>query len=216
MRKQVAWAFLLALLITATAAWAQYTGTAGGPAAPAYAIPEGTQFIVRLEDKLDTRKVERGKRFKAKLAEDLTAPNGDFIPRGKKLKGHVSDVDHGLRGKLLLSFDEIETQHGWVPLVATVMGSPGEHGVQPGAGPEGEISRPGVDKRRAAEAAAIGAGVGGLTGAVAGGSKGAAIGAAVGAGAGLGAGILTGRGLTLEKGQQLELRLDRALVVPQR
>jgi outer membrane lipoprotein SlyB len=58
--------------------------------------------------------------------------------------------------------------------------------------------------------------VGAVTGTVAGGSKGAIIGAAVGAGAGLGAGILTDRDLKLEKGTQLELRLDRPLVVPYR
>jgi hypothetical protein len=178
------------------------------------AIAEGTRFVVVLDDKLDTAKLERGKHFKAKLGEDLAAPDGSVIPRGKKIKGHVSDVQQGLHPRLLLSFDQIETRHGWVPLAATVTGVPGEHGVKPETGPEGEIERPGVDKKRAAEAVAVGAGVGTLAGAAAGGGKGAAIGAAAGAGVGLGAGILTDRNFKLDKGTQLEVQLDRQLIVP--
>lgn len=186
------------------------TASAGYP----NAITEGTRFIVLLDDKLDTAKLERGKRFKARLADDLVAPDGSVIPRGKKIKGHVSDVEQGLHPRLLLSFDQIETQHGWAPLTATVTGVPGEHGVKQETGPEGEIERPGVDKRRAAEAAAVGAGVGTLAGVAAGGGKGAVIGAAAGAGVGLGAGILTERNFRLDKGTQLEVQLDRALIVP--
>jgi hypothetical protein len=64
------------------------------------------------------------------------------------------------------------------------------------------------------ESAAIGAGIGALGGVAAGGSHGAAIGAGVGAGAGLGAGLLSDRDLKLNKGQMLEVRLDRPLQVP--
>ncbi|MGC2324894.1 MAG: hypothetical protein WA463_19820 [Terriglobales bacterium] len=178
------------------------------------AIAEGTRFLVLLDDKLDTARLERGKHFKARLGDDLVAPDGSLIPRGKKIKGHVSDVQQGLHPRLLLSFDQIETQHGWVPLVATVTGVPGEHGVNQEAGREGEIERPPVDKRRAAEAVAVGAGVGTLAGVAAGGGKGAAIGAAAGAGLGLGAGILLDRDIRLDKGTQLEVQLDRPLLVP--
>jgi hypothetical protein len=190
-----------------------YPGTTASAGYP-NAIAEGTRFIVLLDDKLDTAKLERGKRFKARLADDLVTPDGSLIPRGKKIKGHVSDVEPGLHPRLLLSFDQIETQHGWAPLTATVTGVPGEHGVKQETGPEGEIERPGVDKRRAAEAAAVGAGVGTLAGVAAGGGKGAVIGAAAGAGVGLGAGILTERNFRLDKGTQLEVQLDRALIVP--
>jgi len=178
------------------------------------AIAEGTRFIIVLDDRLDTAKLERGKRFKARLGDDLVAPDGSLIPHGKRIRGHVSDVGQGVHPRLILSFDQIETEHGWVPLVATVTGVPGEHGVKPEAGPEGEIERPSVDKRRAAEAVAVGAGVGTLAGAAAGGGKGAAIGAAAGAGFGLGAGILTDRNVRLDKGTQLEVQLDRPLMVP--
>lgn len=180
------------------------------------AIAEGTVFTVRLRDTLDTRKHKTGKKFEAEIQEDLVAPNGEIIPRGRKVAGHISQVDRGFRGSMVLSFDKIETRRGWVPLSATVVGVPGEKGVKENTGEEGEIERKGVNKRRAIESAAIGAGAGAIAGAIAGGGKGAIIGAAVGAGAGGGVGILTDRDLKLEKGQSLELRLDRPVIIPRR
>src|SRR5215475_15612168 len=72
------------------------------PQTPPNAIPEGTRFLIRLNDRLDTRKLEPGKHFKAKLAEDLVAGNGAVIPRGKTIKGHVSSVEQGFHARLLL------------------------------------------------------------------------------------------------------------------
>src|SRR5438552_5749713 len=138
--------------------------SAVAPVPNPYAVPEGTTFLVRLEDKLDTRSLQPGKHFKAKLAEDLVAPNGTTIPRGKKIWGHVSSVEQGLHARMLLSFDQIDTGHGKMPLVATVTGVPGEHAAkQPNA--EGEIERKGADKRRMIETAAVGAGLGAVAGA---------------------------------------------------
>ncbi len=212
-----AWTGLCVLLLSGLAAAQSYPSnypSSNYPNSGPGAIPEGTRFVVRLKDKLETSKIKPGKKFKAELMEDLTAPDGQVIPRGKTLKGHVSSVDNGFHGRMILSFDEIDTNHGSMPIAATVTSVPGEHGVKPETGAEGEIERTGVDKRRAAEGAAIGAAAGTATGAIAGGSKGAVIGAVAGAGVGLGASVLTGRDLTLQKGQQLELRLDRPLTVP--
>lgn len=178
----------------------------------ASSIPEGTTFLVRLEDRLDTKKLERGKHFKVKLGEDLVAANGAIIPRGKKIKGHVSSIEQGLHARMLLSFDEIETNHGWVPLEATITGVPGEHGAK--TDEEGDIQRKGMNKHRMIETAAVGAGIGAVGGAVAGGGRGAGIGAGAGAGLGALSGILTDRNLRLEKGTTLELRLDHPLQVP--
>lgn len=177
-------------------------------------IPDGTRFMIQLKDKLDTAKVKPGKKFEARLAEDLTAPNGAIIPAGKKIKGHVSSVDRGLHAELLLSFDQIETNHGWRPLIATVTGVPGEHAAKQETGPEGEIQKRGVDKRRAIEGAAVGAAVGATAGAVTAGPHGAIIGAVAGGALGGGAGVLTNRDLTLQKDTELEVRLDRPLQVP--
>lgn len=193
------------------AQWSNRPADNGTPG-PNY-IPEGTRFMAKLDDKLDTNKLDAGKHFKFKLTEDLVAPNGAVIPAGKKIKAHVSDVDKGMHGRILISFDEIETKHGWRPLVATITDIPGEKGAK-AIGNEGEIERKGKDKRRMVEAAAIGAAVGAGTGAIAGGGRGAAIGAAAGAGVGMITGLVTDRRLKLEKGTQFELRLDRPLQVP--
>ena len=149
-----------------------------------------------------------GKKFKAKLAQDLVAPDGTRIPMGAEIKGHVSDLDRGIHSRLLLSFDEIKTKHGWVPLAATVAGVPGEHGVQAETGSEGEIKHSKVDTRRTIESAAAGAAIGAIAGVAAGGGKGAAI------GLGTGVRLLTGRNIRLNKGQALDLRLDRDIFLP--
>ena len=138
----------------------------GAPGSQSY-ISEGTRFIVVLDDKLETNKAKPGKKFKAYLGEDLVAPNGTVIPHGAKIRGHVSEVEGGFRPMILLSFNQIETPHGWIPLAATVTGVPGEHGAK-GGGPEGEIERAGVNKRRTVESAAAGAAVGAVAGTVVG------------------------------------------------
>jgi hypothetical protein len=209
-RLRFRWLWCVAALLTGMPLMAQEQ--AAVPPSPR-TIPEGTSFLIRLDDKLDTRKLQQGKHFKAKLAEDLVAPDGTLIPRGKKIVGHVSSVEQGVHARLLLSFDEIDTGHGKMPLIGTVTGVPGEHGVkQPDS--EGEIERKGMTNRHMIESVAVGAGVGALGGGVAGGGKGAGIGAGVGAGAGALAGFLTDRNLTLDKGTTLEVRLDHPLQVP--
>ena len=188
--------------------------------APVYAanpnaIPDGTRFIIKLKDTLDTRKMEEGKHFKAELREELVTPDGLVIPKGRTIKGHVGRFEHGYTGsKMQLALDEIETRKGWVPLVATVTGVPGDPSIK-ASGEEGEIYRKGPDKKKVITNAAIGAAVGAVSGSVLGGGKGAAIGAAAGAGVGGGTSfLLKGGDMKLDKGTQLEVRLDRDLVVP--
>jgi len=183
------------------------------PTAP-NAIPEGTRFLIRLNDSLDTRNLEPGKHFKAKLAEDLVAPNGTTIARGKTIKGHVSAVEPGFHARLLLSFDQIDTGHGSMPLIATVTGAPGEHGVKSPADEEGELESKGMSKQRTIEAAAVGAGVGAVVGGAAGSGRAAGVGAASGAAMGAAVGLLSDHDLRLEKGTVLEVRLDHPLQVP--
>jgi hypothetical protein len=183
--------------------------------APPNAIPEGTRFIIKLKDTLDTRKLDQGKRFKAELREDLVTPNGLIIPKGRTIKGHIGNYERGFTGaRIQVALDEIETRHGWVPLIGTVTGVPGDHSIK-STDNEGEITRRGPDKKRVITSAVIGAGVGAASGAVLGGSKGAAVGAAVGAGLGTGSSLLfRGNDIKLDKGTQLEVRLDRDLTVP--
>jgi hypothetical protein len=200
-------------VFSAAALFAQDPAVA--PQAPPNAIPEGTRFLIRLNDKLDTRNLQAGKHFKAKLAEDLVAGNGAVIPRGKTVKGHVSSVEQGLHARILLSFDQIDTGHGSMPLIATVTGVPGDHAVKE-PDEEGEIQRKGMSKEHEIEAVAVGAGIGAVAGAAGGGGKGAGIGAGAGAGIGAMAGLLSDHDLRLEKGTIMEVRLDHTLQIPWR
>lgn len=184
-------------------------------AAAPNAIPEGTRFIIKLKDTLDTRRMEENKHFKAELREELVTPGGLVIPKGRTVKGHVGRFEHGYTGaKIQLALDEIETRKGWVPLIGTVTGVPGDPSIK-ASGEEGEIYRKGPDKKKVLTNAAIGAAVGAVAGSAAAGGKGAAIGAAAGAGVGGGTGFLMkGSDMRLDKGTQLEVRLDRDLMVP--
>ncbi len=219
MKRNLVCSAVLALAL-ALPVWAQYSGqtNANYPTNPntGYAgnvVPDGTRFLVRLDDTLDTAKLKPGKKFTAKLGEDLTAPDGSRIPYGKKIHGHVSSVNRGLHGSMLLALDEIDTGHGWRPLAATVTDLPGEHGAKT-SGEEGEVQKQGTSGKRVVEGAIVGAAVGAAAGAVAAGPHGAVIGAAAGGALGGGAGLLTDRDLRLNKGQQVELRLDRPLQIP--
>ena len=215
--KLSSWVGILFLTATtsllAQALFAQASDPAVAPMAPPNAVPEGTSFLVRLQDKLDTTELHAGQHFRAQLDEDLVSANGNVIPRGKKIKGHVSSLEQGLHARLLLSFDEIETNHGWVAVIATVTGVPGERGLK-APGSEGEIEREGPSVKHTVEDAAVGAVIGSGVGAAAGGEKGAGAGGGAGAAAGAMASLLANRNLRLEKGTTLEVRLDRALRIP--
>ena len=209
------WIWCLLVAVAGVTLNAPLSAQEQGPPLPPHAIPDGTTFLIRLEDKLDASRVQPGKHFKAKLLEDLVGPDETTLIRNSRIKGHVSAVGNGFHPRLLLSFDEIETEHGWVPLMATITGVPGEHGLKV-PDDEGEIEREGGNRRREAESAGVGAGVGAIGGAAAGGGRGAAIGAGIGAAAGVIEGVFSDRHLELQKGTTLEVRLDRPLQVPWR
>ncbi len=185
------------------------------PPAPANAIPQGTIALIQLTDRLDTHTAKAGDHFQARLAEPLTTSGGMTIEAGKKIKGHVSAVEPGLRTRLLLSFDEIETPSGWSLLIATVTGVPGEHGLKQ-IGDEGQIGRQGMSKEQIAEAVVVGAGEGAEAGMHSGGKRGAVNGAGSGAANSALSAFESGHDLVLEKGTALEIRLDRNLVLSSR
>ena len=75
--------------------------------------------------------MQDGKHFKAELREDLVTPSGLIIPKGRTIKGHVGRFEHGFTGsKMQLALDEIETRNGWVPLIGTVTGVPGDPSIK--------------------------------------------------------------------------------------
>ena len=181
--------------------------------APVNAVPQGTTFLIQLSDRLDTKTVKAGDHFHARLAEPLVSVSGQAIESGRKIKGHISAVEPGLHTRIILSFEEIETSRGWIPLIATVTGVPGEHGLRQ-IGEEGEIGRKGMTKEQIAEAVIVGAGEGAAQGERSGGKHGAAAGAGSGAAAGAFSAFEAGHDLVLDKGTALEIRLDRNLAVP--
>jgi hypothetical protein len=179
---------------------------------PPNAVAQGTVFLIQLTDRIDTHTVKAGDHFTARVVEPLTAANGASVDEGKKIKGHVSAVEPGLRTRIILSFDEIETPRGWEPLIATVTGVPGEHGMKQ-VSEEGEIGRKGMSKGEIAEAVVVGAGEGAAEGMKSGGKRGAAAGAGNGAANSALSAFESGHDLILEKGTALEIRLDRNLLL---
>ncbi len=185
------------------------------PQAPPNVVPQGTIFLIQLTDRIDTHNVRTGDPFHARVAEAITTSNGMTIAEGSKIKGHISAIEPGLRTRLLLSFDEIDTGRGWKPLLATVTGVPGEHGMSQ-VGEEGEIGRKGMTKEQIAEAVVVGAGEGAEAGWKSGSKKAAAQGAGEGAANGAFNALESSHDLVLDKGTALEIRLDRNLTLASR
>ena len=207
---------IAALLAMLPAAHAQQNSTSAPRPA---VVPQGTHFLVRLEDKLSTKKHKVGKKFKAKTLDPLQALDGSVIAPGAEIRGHVSRVEPaGLAGRarLWLSFDDLRTRDGRVPVVAMVSEVPGEHSVRSGPSKEGEIESRTSKGTREIQSAAAGAAIGAVVGATAKGGKGAAIGAAIGAAAGFLVATGYGQELELDKGTKLELELERPLYLSQR
>src|SRR5437899_8095021 len=107
-----------------------------------YAVAPGTKFLVRLEDELGTKGTKENEKFKVKTLEPLEAGSGIYLPSGAEIHGHISHVEPaGVAGraKLWLTFDEIHTKFGDLPIVAEVVSVPGDHSVKSGPQKEGLI-----------------------------------------------------------------------------
>jgi hypothetical protein len=179
-------------------------------------VNSGTRFLVKLDDKLSTRKDKVGKKFDLKTLEPLIALNGAVIPPGAKIRGHVSRVEPAGftgRARLWLSFDEIQTRQGKLPIVAHVLSVPEEHSVKSGESREGEIEARTSKGKPEMEAAAAGAAIGAVIGATSRSGKGAGLGAVLGGATGFLIASGMGMELELQKGTKLELELSRPLYV---
>ena len=179
-----------------------------------YAVAPGTKFLVRLEKELGTKGTQENTKFKVKTLEPLEAGSGIYLSPGAEIRGHISRVEPaGVAGraKLWLTFDEIRTKFGALPIVAEVTGVPGDHSVKTGTSQEGLIEGRTSTQHDAAQAAAAGAAIGAVKGVKDKNKKEVAEGAALGA---ITAYLMeSGRGheLNLPKGAKLELELERAL-----
>ncbi len=189
------------------------------PGLAASTVPNGTRFLVRLENDLSTRKHKVNKKFKARTLEPLETGSGLVVPPGAEIRGHISRIEPAqLTGhaRLWLTFDELRTKQGKLPIVAEVVSVPGDHSVRRGESKEGEIEARRSRSRQDLEAAAAGAAIGAVAGAAGNGKKGAAMGAVMGAAVGFLVSTGMGQELELPKGTKLELELGRPLYVATR
>jgi hypothetical protein len=179
-----------------------------------FAVAPGTRFLVGLEQEMNTKAVRQNQVFAVRTLEPLQAGQGFYLPAGAVIQGHISRVEPAGktgRAKLWLTFDEIRTRFGKLPIVAEVASVPGDHSIKEGPLREGVIEGRSSTQKDAAQAAAAGAAMGALKGVEEKNKKEAAERAAMGA---LEAYLMeAGRGeeLNLPKGSKLELELERAL-----
>lgn len=180
-----------------------------------FAVAPGTKFLVVLEQDLTSKGTEENTKFVVRTVEPLEAGRGFYLPPGAEIHGHVSRIESAGqtgRAKIWLTFDDIYTKFGKLPIVAEVVNVPGDHSVRPaGVNQEGLIEGRSSTQQDAAQAAAAGAAGGAVQGVRDKNKKEAAEGAALGA---LTAYLVeSGRGheLNLPKGAKLELELERAL-----
>lgn len=195
-------------------------GQSRGAALPATAdlVQNGARFLVRLDQELNTGKDKVNKKFEVKTIEPLETSNGYVLPPGAKIRGHISRIEPGGltgRARLWLTFEDIDTSRGVLPIVAEVSSVPGEYSVRPGESKEGEIEARTSKGTQVLEATAAGATMGSAAGAAAHNGKAAAIGAVAGGVAGFLASSGIGQELDLPKGAKLEIVLDRPLYLGQ-
>src|SRR5260221_3537789 len=187
----------------------------GGLPAEAYAVVPGTRVLVRLEDDLGTGDTKEGRHFSVRTLEPMLAGSGIYLPSGAEIRGHVGRVQPGAvvgRAKIWLVFDELRTKFGPLPIVADVVGVPGDHSVRSGRPErEGLIEGKTSTQQAAGQAAAEGAGMGALHGIKDKNAKEAAEGAAEAALAAYLMEVGRGHELELSKGSKLEIELERAL-----
>lgn len=154
-------------------------------------VPVGSRILIRLDDVLETGKVNAGDRFSSTLEADVTSGNKVVIPRGSKVYGRVVEEKGAARlagkPKIVLELTDVNISGTMVPVLTVVLGFEGK-------------------QEAGATATKIGAGA--LIGAVLDGKEGAAKGAGVGAGVAL---VGKGKELQLKPGTVLEFRLRQPL-----
>jgi hypothetical protein len=210
-----AMAALLALTLgSSKPASAQDRSSGSGSATAPNEVAPGTRFLIRLEDELGSTDSKAGRSFTARTIEPLASADGTTLPAGAEVRGHVDKVQAAGktgRARMWLTFDDIKTPDGWMPLIATVDDVPGVHSIRVDYDREGEIEVDSSKRRDAFEAAAAGALVGAAAGVASHNEKDAAMGAAVAAAAAYMVTSGLGQELTLQRDTKLEIVLDRSL-----
>lgn len=183
---------------------------------PAYAVATGTRILVALQTPISTKVDKSGKRIRVHTLEPIVAQDGATLPAGTEIRGHLDKVQSaGKTGRahLWITFDDIRTRAGWVPLVAGLIDAPGVHSIRVLFDREGEIEAPTSNRDQEALAMAMAALAGAEPGIVNNDKKDAAKGAATGAAQAFMATSGIGQDLTLEGNMKLEIVLQRPLYV---
>ncbi|HKV04179.1 MAG TPA: hypothetical protein VJO53_03610 [Candidatus Acidoferrales bacterium] len=214
-----AMAALLSLVVTV--GWQARAQDQAAPSSTASVAPNeispGTRFLIGLQDGLSTKDGKAGDGFTARTLEPLLSADGTVLRPGAEIRGHIDKLEpahQAGRARMWLTFDEIKTPEGWVPLVAMLDDVPGVHSIRVDYNREGEIEANSNKRREALQAAAAGAFVGAAPGVAARSGKDAAVGAAAGAVAAFMVTYGLGEELSLEKNTKLELILERSLFLP--
>lgn len=179
-------------------------------------VSAGTRFLASLQDPIKTKDNKAGDRIELRTLESLESPSGKSLPEGAAIHAHIDKIEQAHqtgRARLWATFDEIETERGWVPLVAIVSDIPGVHSVKVDSNREGAIETRSSRQQDEATAAAAGALIGAVPGVAAHNGKDAAFGAAVGAATAFMVTSGLGKELTLDKDTKIELMLDRPLAL---
>ncbi len=187
------------------------------PPATGDSAPARPHFLVRLNQEMNTGRDKVSQSFEVTTLEPLETNSGYVIHPGAKIVGHISRIEPtGLTGRarLWLTFDDIDTRRGTLPIVAEVSSVPDEHSVRTGPTREGEIEARADRTTQVAEATAAGAVQGSAGGVASHSAKTAAMGAASGGLAAFLASSGLGQEIELPKGAKLELVLDRPLYLP--
>lgn len=209
----VAMAALLAALGSPTFAQDQPPAPAAFPD-ESNPVSTDTRVLVGLQDELSTSETKPGTPFVVRTLEPLTTADGFLLPRGTEIRGHVDKVQPAGkmgRARLWLTFDDIRTSKGRVPLVAEVTATPGEHSAKVVLGREGLIQAPSDNRQGELEAAAGAALIAAAPGVTSHKAKEAAMAAAVAAVTAYLAASSIGHEITLQKDMKLELTLARPL-----
>ena len=206
---------LVLSLCSTLPAFAQNQTTSEPAASPAAnEVTAGTRFLVALKDVVSTKENKNGDRVQLRTLEPLPAAGGTTLLAGAQIRAHIDKVmpaGKTCRARVWLTFDEILTPKGWIPIVAVVTDVPGVHSVRVAYDREGAIETRSSKGQQEAEAAAAGAFVGAAPGVAAHDAKSAALGAAAGAATAFMVTSGLGQELTLDKGTKLEVTLERSL-----
>jgi hypothetical protein len=184
------------------------------PDTPAYAVATGTRILVALQTPISTKLDKAGKRIHVRTLEPIVTQDGTTLPPGAEIRGHLDKVQSaGKTGRahLWITFDDIRTRTGWVPLVAALIDAPGVHSIHVLYDREGEIEAPASSRDQEALAMAMAALAGAEPGIVSNDKKDAAKGAATGAAEAFMATSGIGQDLTLAENTKLEIVLQRPL-----